>query len=122
MIDTIPSISKPPTKLRAIYRAYRLRYGEITLPHALKAKLPPEWRLPETALWQDRLRWPSDDEFEMIAGTTYHDAFALTSDPIVKQSHFIDDIPFEEVVILLMTRQLSIPAQFENLNRDEDRK
>ena len=111
MIETIPSITSPKVKMRRLYRALRIRHGEVTIARAARLTLPADWRLPSKHEWQDIFRWPNDEEFEQIAGPVDFDAHALTQNRVVKQSEFIAGIPFEEVVILLMTRQLTIPPQ-----------
>lgn len=111
MLETIPPIAAPKRKMLAVYRAVRVRHGEVTIAKAARLSLPADWRLPDTHAWQDILRWPTDEEVELIAGSVYFDAQALTHNPIVQRAAFLSEIPFEEVVILLATRQLTIPPQ-----------
>lgn len=111
MIETIPSIKSPKKKTTALYRAVRIRHGEVSIAKAVRIRLPPDWGPPERAAWQDVFRWPEDANFDLIAGSVYSDVHALVQSPLVTQSTLLADIPFEEVVILLMTRQLSLPPQ-----------
>jgi hypothetical protein len=95
----------------AVYRALRVRHGEVTVAKAARLAIPPDWRLPDIDTWRQRLGWPTEEEFEQIVGSVYFDAQALMANPIVQRAEFLGDVPFEEVVILLMTRQLTIPPQ-----------
>lgn len=111
MIDTIPSIAGPFKKLRNVYRAIRVLHGEIPPGEAAGLPVPPDWRPPGRTRWQEVLRWPKQEEFEAIAGSVYAEAHALTLHPRVKASRVLEGIPFEELVVLLMTRQLMIGEQ-----------
>lgn len=111
MIETIPSIRSPKKKATALYRAVRIRHGELSIAKAARLRLPAGWGPPEPAAWQDVFRWPKDTGFELIVGPVYSDVHALTQNPLVIQSGFLADIPYEELIILLMTRQLSLPPQ-----------
>ncbi len=121
MIETIPSIRSPKKKTTALYRALRIRHGDVSIAKAARLRLPAEWGPQEAASWQDVFRWPEDHEFELIAGPVYSDVHALVQNPLVIQSGFLADIPYEELIILLMTRQLSLPPQiFPELPQAQD--
>lgn len=112
MIDTIPSIAAPQRKTLALYHAIQLRYGLMTEAQVARLPIPPSWRPLPTSEWQQRFRWPTSEEFEYIAGPVYTDERALRYNPLVDRSGILAPIPKEELIILLMTRQLSLPSQF----------
>jgi hypothetical protein len=108
MIDTIPSIAAPARKMRSVYRAFRILFGDATPDNAGQIRVPADWRLPERFAWQELFRWSTETEFELLAGSVYSQAHALQLHPGVQASELLAGIPFEELVILLMTRQLVI--------------
>jgi hypothetical protein len=107
MIETIPSIESPHKKATALYRAVRIRYGDVPVAKAASIRLPASWRPRQRSVWQDVFRWPSEEEFSMIAGSVWSDAQSLIRSPLVTQSGLLADIRVEEIVILLMTQQLT---------------
>jgi hypothetical protein len=119
MLETIPSLTAPKAKMLAVYRALRVRHGEVTVAKAARMAIPTDWRLPDIDSWRQCFGWPTDEEFEQIAGSVDFDAQALMANPIVQRAGFLSEIPLEEVVILLMTRQLTIPPQV--FPADDDR-
>lgn len=108
MVDTVPSIAAALKKMRALYRAIQVLHGETTPADAARLSVPHDWRPPERGRWLRSLRWPTDEAFEAIAGSVYSEAHALTRNPRVASSGLLADIPFEELVVLLMTRQLTV--------------
>lgn len=111
MIDTIPSIKSPHKKATAVYRAVRVRYGDVPVAKASSISLPPTWRPLARMAWQNIFRWPTANEFAIIAGSVWSDTQSLTRSPLVVQSALLDGIPVEEVAIFLMTQQLTLTAQ-----------
>jgi hypothetical protein len=120
MIDTIPSITAPQRKSLALYRVTQLRYGLRTEAQVKRLAIPADWRPLPVNQWQDRFRWPTADEFEAIAGPVYSDEHALRYDPAVSRAGLLDAIPMEELIVLIMTRQLSLPAPFPQLTPEEE--
>lgn len=108
MVETIPSITASSRKLRAIYRAIRVSYGDATPEEAQRLMLPPEWRLPDRQTWQRLFEWPTAQEFALLAESVSSQAHALQTHPAVRSARVLNQVPEEEVVILLMTRQLML--------------
>jgi hypothetical protein len=108
MVATIPSITAPARKMRNLYRALHIVSGEMTPSRAGELRVPPEWRLPPLREWQALFDWPNDHELELLAGPVYSQAKAAELHPGVQASGLLTEVPFEELVILLMTRQLTI--------------
>jgi hypothetical protein len=109
MIATIPSITGPIKKARCIHQAHRVKGGEMTLDQAQRQKLPDYYRPPEPrAKWEEAFRWPTPDAFDQIAGSTYFAAETLVREPYVRESKVLEAVPYEEVIVLMMTYQLTI--------------
>jgi hypothetical protein len=111
MIDTLPSIEAPKKKMRALYRALQVRYGHVSSANADRLRVPATWRLPDPTAWAEVFRWPTDGEFSQIGNSVWADAQSLVSSPLVTRSGLLEGIPMEEIAILLMTRQLTLPEQ-----------
>lgn len=107
MIETIPTIERVPSKMRALYRSVLVEFDSVPLSKAKRAALPESWRMPDEAAWIAALDWPSEDDFDELAGFAYATARSLTRNPRVRESGFLDSVPFEEIVILLLTRELT---------------
>lgn len=123
MIATVPSLNAAITKMRQLHRAVRLQSGDVTPAAVHRLGLPPAWRPPAPAAWQALFRWPADEpdrsradaEFEQLAASVYNQGHALLSHPGVQKAGLLAEIPFDHLVILLMTRQFSIGSELQAL-------
>ena len=128
MIATLPGIlrDRPIEKARAIYRAHHVKttasslFGEpVDRPKrfttAARLSLPPNSRPPASLdEWKKAFEWPNASDFDHLAGLSYHNAFVLSSDANVKASGFLDGLPYDELVIFLLTGQLTIGDRIGN--------
>jgi len=122
MLATVPSIlrHRPIEKARGIHRAHlvkapvQTRFAApakraMSIAEANKIPLPTSARPPASLdVWWKALSWPTAADFDLLAGQCYQGAFELAQDANVKESGFLDGVPFEELVIYLLTRQLTI--------------
>lgn len=108
--EVASKIRTPVKKNRALYRCLQLRSTRMQAAQEVKS-IPDSWRLQEQYSWSDILSWLNDDEFRSIYEWCRSEIIALAYVPGMRESEDFLIAPFEEMVVLLLLHQLSIPPQ-----------
>ncbi|MFN8675487.1 MAG: hypothetical protein U0Z70_03825 [Thermomicrobiales bacterium] len=107
MIAVLPAISRTMHKMWQIDEALRTRREGVNAPLSPKQRRSARWRVPVQD-FKKLLSGFTDEEFARIAGVAYTDAWSLRKHPAVIKERTLEDIPFEELVILLTVRQMAM--------------
>jgi hypothetical protein len=100
----------PDKKNRALYRCLQAK-SQMMHGSKIQKTVPQSWRLPEKSEWSRILEWPTDDDFQTVYGSCRSEIIALSYRPGMRESDDFKLIPFEEMVVLLLLHQLSVPPQ-----------
>lgn len=97
-------------KNRALYRCLQVR-AEATHGSKASKSIPSSWRLPNKPKWSEILAWPNDDEFDQIYVWCRSEIRSLAYTPGMRESEDFNVAPYEEMLVLLLLHQLSLPPQ-----------
>lgn len=108
--EVADKIRTPDKKNRALYRCFQVRASLVQDIKPQKA-IPESWRLPAKETWGEILGWPSDEDFRTIYEWCRTEIIALAYVPVMRETEDFAIVPYEEMVVLMLLHQLSIPSQ-----------
>lgn len=117
--EVAPKIRTPDKKNRALYRCLQVR-AEATHGSRSSKAIPPSWRLPDMSRWCEILAWPNESEFDAIYSWCRSEIISLSHTPGMRESPDFSVAPYEEMIVLLLLHQLSIPPQNFNAQKTEN--
>lgn len=108
--EVAQKIRTPDKQNRALYRCLQMK-SQITHGSKPQKTIPSSWKLPPKDEWRRILSWPGDEDFKAIYEWCRSEIIALAYVPGMRDTEDFQTSPFEEMVVLMMLHQLSLPPQ-----------